>query len=185
MPGKKDPSTFSRNPAAIRRRLRNANKPFERDLEMLNQVQGYKPVAEWDLEELSKGRPKDATGRFRPGSAPKWLTSKIMAEIKTRLREEASFALSSQLGAALDCVKKIIESEDVDDEGRPIVDAKTKLDAAKFVIEHTVGKAKALVEVDTTESYREFLAGALVLPQGGQAHPVIEGTAMFEDEEPE
>lgn len=178
----KDPDSLSRRPSAIRARLRKSAQPFERDLEMLNQESGYKPVSEWDLEELSKGRPKNPNGSFRGGPAPRWLTSKIMVEIKTRLREEASFALSSQLGAALDCVKKIIDSEDVDDTGRPIVDAKTKLDAAKFIIEHTVGKAKALIEVDTTESYREFLAGALVLPSGASAHPVVEGTVLYESE---
>lgn len=171
---------WSRRPEAIRRRLRDRTSDFERDLEMLDQEMGYKPVSEWDFEELARGRPKDKNGRFMTGRRPKWITTKVMNEIKERLGTEARFALSAQLGSALECVKMLVECTDVDDNGRPFVDAKTRLDAAKFIIEQTLGKAKVAVSLDTAESYREFLAGALVLPGGKSAHPVIEGTVMFD-----
>ncbi len=62
---------------------------------------GYKPVSEWDLEELGRGRPRNRNGSFAGGSAPKWLTPAIEAERRRRLKEAAHDALMAHTDAAM------------------------------------------------------------------------------------
>src|SRR5688572_29031807 len=52
----------------IRARARRGRKITERELELL-----YKPMDEWDEEELARGRPRAADGTFR-GKSPSWIT---------------------------------------------------------------------------------------------------------------
>ncbi|WP_328651318.1 hypothetical protein OG598_24960 [Micromonospora sp. NBC_00330] len=81
---------LSRYRKQILRRLRRGNNP-ERDLPML-MAAGYKPVSEWDDEELSKGRPRNSRGSIC-GRAPSWLTGQIEAEALRRLKEATLSAL--------------------------------------------------------------------------------------------
>lgn len=183
MPQRTPASKLSNDPLNIRKRLRRQAVPLERDLKML--ADSRKPMSEWDTEELARGRPRASDGSFR-GDTPKWITPLIMDEAKRRLRTNSLETLTSKVIDAIEVVYKIMMCEDRDGEGRPIVDARTRLQAATFIIEHTIGKAKVPVELNgSADGYRQFLAGALkMVDTNGQlvdAHPVIDGDFVEEE----
>jgi hypothetical protein len=66
--------------ARARRRAKRAEMMSEEEFQAL-----YKPVDEWDLEELSRGRPRNAKGEFR-GPAPKWITRDIHERAMERFK---------------------------------------------------------------------------------------------------
>lgn len=182
----KDESKLSRDPKQIRIRLRRAAKGnakrdgrMERDIEMLYQ----KPIEEWDLQELAHGRPRNAAGDFR-GRTPTWVTPTIQKEAKKRLLDETLGDLAGHIGKAVKCIGDLIESDVLDENGKPIVDARTKLAASTFVIEHFTGKPKAFVEIDASDDTRAALAAAIVLEDGkDQSHLVLEGESYWDDME--
>ncbi|MEH1098210.1 hypothetical protein [Micromonospora sp. CPCC 205561] len=75
---------LSRKPKEIRKRLRRGDD-LERDLAMLEEA-GYKPVSEWDDEELAKGKPRDRRGSFS-GRTPEWRKEQVEAEALRRHKE--------------------------------------------------------------------------------------------------
>lgn len=173
----KDESKLSRNPAQIRRRLRRSSQlqdgRRDRDIEMLYQ----KPISDWDIEELARGRPRNSVGDFR-GATGSWITPAVQQEAKRRLIDETMGKLTGHLNSAIRAVGKLITSEEVDDKGKPIVDARTRLAAAQFVIEHVIGKPKALVEIEAADFTRKLIASAIVLDDGQpqDAPIVLEGS---------
>jgi hypothetical protein len=178
-----DESKLSRNPRQIRNRLRRRTQFMERDAEMLYE----KSLDEWDIEELSRGKPRAKDGTFR-GPTPRWITPLVAVEAKRRMLDHAIGALAGHLDQAIVTMGNLLTNEDVDDKGRPIVDAKTKYAAAAFIIEHLIGKPKALIEVDDKrDETKHVLASAIVLDDGQpQGHLLaIEGEIVEDDEEPE
>lgn len=182
----KDPSKLSRKPEQIRRRLRRKGAAFEQDLEIYNEVMSRKPVSEWDLEELARGRPRNADGKFG-GVAPAWLTIHVQREAKRRLVEQTLSEMSIHVASAVRAISQLITSEEVDENGKPIVDARTRLAAAQFVIENIVGKPKAIIELNAGEEIRGAIAAAIVMDDGlPQDQPyVIEDVEFTQDDEEE
>lgn len=178
----KDSSRLSTEPAQIRRRLRRKHEHFQEDLELYKKHAGYKPVEEWDLEELAHGRPRNKAGDFR-SRAPGWMTVEIAKEARRRLLDQAFGGLASHLNAALKVVKELMESEEVDDKGRPLVDAATKLKAAMFIIEHVIGKPTSVVQVDGLDMTRQILASAIVLDDGNPQDEIVVLDGEFTEED--
>jgi hypothetical protein len=180
----KDESKLSTNPAHIRARLRRQNSTLNRDLELYAQHSGFKPVAEWDLIELAKGRPRNKDGAFR-GPSPKWLTFEIAQEAKKRLLDETFGELAQYATRAVKVIYDLMLSDAVDDNGKPVVDAKTRLAAATFIVEHIIGKPKAVVELEATDFTRQALASAIVLDDGLPQDPeiVLEGEIVEDDDD--
>jgi hypothetical protein len=175
----KDPELLSRNPKAVRARLRRANADMNRDVEALLP----KPLDEWDLEELAHGRPRDKNGTFL-GAKGKWITPKVQEEIKKRLITKTFGDLSLEASAAIKTVHKLMTSDEVDYDGKPIVTPSVRLDAAKFVIEQIIGKATKKIDIEEGSTLHTILASALVNPDGRPAHPVIEGQIVeYEDDD--
>jgi len=181
----KDESKLSTDPKQVRIRLRRAHRNpkrdgrIARDMEMLYQ----KPIEEWDFEELAHGRPRAADGSFR-GKPPSWVTPYVHKEAKRRLLDETIGQMAGHIGKAVKLIGELIESQEIDDNGKPIVDAKTKLAAATFVIEHFLGKPKLLLEVDATDQTKQALASAIVLDDGAdQSHLVLEDAEYWENME--
>lgn len=187
----KDPSGLSKDPAQIRRRLRRAVKRAKRlgddtdlryDLEQYRQATGFKPVEEWDLEELAHGKPRNSKGGFQ-GRQPTWITPDVAREAKKRLYEHAFGRLGANVDLAVQTLVNLIKSEETDEKGKKIVDARTKLDAVKFIIEHVIGKPTSTLQVDATDEARTMFAAAIVLDDGKpQGHLVIEGDVVDDDE---
>lgn len=188
----KDTSKLSMKPEHIRNRLRRARKLADKtgddsvlrwELEKYQEVTGFKPVEDWDLEELAHGRPRGPKGTFR-GPIPKWITADVTREAKKRLFGHAFGQMGSQVDLAIKTIYNLMTSEEVDDKGKPIVDARTKLAAAQFILEHVVGKPERVVSLDVTDNVRQMVASAIVLDTGVEdSHLVIEGSATVVDEE--
>lgn len=188
----KDESKLVNDPAQVRVRLRRMARngkthtdAFRNDLRRL----GYKPLDEWDFEELARGRCRDANGVIRRGNTPTWIGERaIQEEIKRRLHDKTYARITHMVPLALKAMEKLITSEEVDDNGKPIVDARTKLAAATFIIERVVGKTPVTLEVSAQEDkVRTALVPAIVLDDGQpQGHLAIGDTIdgeIVEDEE--
>jgi len=148
-----------------------------RDLQVLADS-SRKPLDEWDLEELARGKPRDKNGGFQ-GTAPKWITPVIMQEAKRRLHVGALSTLGALVGDAIKVVHTMMMDDSTDDNGRPIVDSRTRLACAMFIIDHVLGKPKQRVEMEADGGFRTMLAKALLMRDSatGQltsAHPVID-----------
>lgn len=181
----KDESKLSQDPAQIRVRLRRAAKGdkkrdgrMKRDMEMLYR----KPIEEWDLEELARGRPRAKDGTFK-GRPPSWINPQVQAEAKRRLLEETFGKMAGHIDLAVRTIKDLMTSEEVDENGKPIVDARTKLAAATFTIEHILGKPKAVIEVGADDFTKAVIAQAIVLDDGlPQGHLELEGADVIDAE---
>lgn len=156
-----------------RHRARRAGAKLERELEIIYE----KPLDEWDLEELARGRPRARNGTWAGGS-PRWLTPAIREESQKRFQEMARGQLVGHLEAAISVVGELATCDEVDERGNFIVPASVRLSAATYVIDQILGRATAKVEHDVTDKFGAFLAGAMVLEDGEDAHPVIEGAVV-------
>jgi hypothetical protein len=173
--GRKSDDRLSKKPQQIRNRLRRGAAKSDADLEMLMQNDSrWRPVEDWDYEELAHGRPRTKLGDFR-GITPKWITPHVAAEARRRLRERAFAELSGHIGAALEVMRAIMDD--------PNEDSRIRLDAAKFVVEQVLGKAKVSVDLESSNQVKTMLAAALILPSGEPAHPVIQGDYIVEEDE--
>lgn len=146
--------------AAKQARARARRKARERDkaISIL-----YKPLEEWDAEELARGKPRSADGSFR-GPAPAWINAAVHEEAIKRFKDISQSDLRALVPTALDTVKMIMTSEATDDKDRPLVPAGVKLDAAKWTIEHLVGKPTQRQELDISVKLQGVLAAVMVGP---------------------
>lgn len=174
MPRAKDPSRLSKKPEQIRNRLRRKGKALFQDIDLYIENGGTKPLDEWDLEELARGRPRAKNGKFA-GRAAQWIQPSVAMEARRRLFQHAYGGMARHLDLALETVANLMNCTDLDENGRPIVDAAVKLKAAMFIIEHIVGKPKTHIELEATDMAKQTLASALVLDDGSPAHPVVDG----------
>jgi hypothetical protein len=186
----KDETKLSTKPRQIRNRLRRSaqkqNKPYEADLKLLAKYDPHhKALEDWDLEELARGKPKDKNGNFT-GPSPKWITPAVAKEAKRRLLDLTVGQLAGHVDQAIKTMANLMVCEDTDENGKPIVDSKTKFAAAAFIIEHTIGRPKAIIELSETEDrVARSIASAIILddgrPQGH--HEVIEGELADQEED--
>lgn len=166
LPARKKPMTADGkvlSPKQIRARARRRAKRNEvmsdQELEYLYE----KPVEEWDMQELAQGRPRNARGGFS-GPKPKWITATVHERAMERYTAAVKTDMKSTTVDALDTIRWIIQNEDVDDKGKPIVPASTKLEASKFLIEHVVGKPTQRIESDVSVKLQGILGQVMVNP---------------------
>lgn len=180
----KDESKLSKKPEQIRNRLRRG-KALEADIRLYAEHVWGKPIEDWDMAELAHGRPRNKNGNFA-GMAPKWCTRAVQQEAKRRLLTMTMGQLAGHTDIAIKAMKNLIESTEVDDNGKPIVDARTRFAAAAFIIEHVIGKPTAIIQVDQTDEARSAIAAAIVLDDGqpqGHLTNVVEGEIVDEEME--
>lgn len=166
-------------PKQIRARARRRMKRAEIMTTQEQEVIFRKPIEEWDLEELSRGRPRNAHGNFR-GPKPQWITREVHEASMERFKTAIKSEMNATTVSAMEVVTAMLQNEDVDDKGRPIVSASTKLDAAKFLIEHVIGKPKQQLEADVSVKLQGILATVMGNPteilmgqaQGGLGYTV-------------
>jgi hypothetical protein len=167
---------LSQQPPAIRQRVRRASKNAEADTALLREVtmQRYKPIDEWDLDELAHGKPRNEDGRFS-GGRPKWITPIIEEEVRRRLRHETLLKFDRQAASAV----KVLADFLMNDE-----EPQLRFKAAQLILEYVVGKPEQKLNVNGNLQLQSMLAGALVLPSGEDAHPMIL-PGEFTEEEPD
>lgn len=179
--------TLSKDPKQIRRRIRRAEGKIQADVDLYLEERYNKPIEQWDLEELARGRPRDKNGEFR-GVTPKWITPTVQKEARRRLLDHAFGTMAGHVDLAIQTIANLIKSEEVDDKGKPIVDARTKLQACIFILEHLMGKPKAVVELNSAEDHvRGALVPAIMLRDGKpkRSPVVLEGEYTEEGDEDE
>ena len=127
-------------------------------------------ISDWDLEELARGRPKAKDGTFK-GRPPKFLDRQLHEEIMKRFETIVKQEMNTHTVSALEVIGRILDNDETDEKGRPVVPAGTKLDAAKFLVEHAIGKPKQRTETDISLKLQGILGAVMVQPNsdlGGQ-----------------
>lgn len=122
-----------------------------------------KPLDEWDEEELARGRPRDAAGGFR-GAQPEFITREIHERALERFKLLIREGMNVSSFTALRTIQMVLESDSVDYKGKPIVSAAQKLDAAKFLLEHVVGKPTQPTTTDISVKLQGILGAVMVNP---------------------
>jgi hypothetical protein len=159
--------------ARARRRAKQAKKHPNKPGQILkpHELQAlYKPLDDWDMEELARGRPRAWDGSFR-GSSPSWITREVHEEAMKRFKDVVKSEMNSQGVTALDTVRWIITNDETDDRGKPLVPASTKLQASQMLIEHIVGKPTQRVEQDISVKLAGILGAVMANPNEALAPP--------------
>lgn len=170
-------------PKQIRARARRrANKTSKRarSREIISEVEFealYKPIDEWDIEELAHGRPRDHNGAFS-GLKPKWITREVHERAMEAFQMAIKTGMNRMTPDALDTLQWVIQNEDTDERGKPIVPASAKNQAAMFLVEHVVGKPKQHVQQDISVKLQGILGSVLVNPHEALAPPEQGGAGM-------
>lgn len=170
--------------ARIRRRMKRNEVASEEEMKYLYP---HKPLEDWDLEELSRGRPRNRHGTFT-GRKPAWVTPEMYEMAMNRYKQLVKDEMNSITTKALKYMADAITNEDVDDKGKPIVPASTKADLSKFLIEHVVGKPTQRVEQDVSIKLQSILGTVMVNPNEAKgelapAHFPGVTMAMYGDED--
>ena len=143
----------------------------------------YKPIEEWDHEEIARGRPRSVDGKFKR-KRPPWMTRGMHEEAMQRFRHIIRDEMNVQTVQALTLIASILKSKRKDARGRPIVPASTKLDAAKFLVEHALGKPKQRVESDISIRLQGLLASAVVTPGTAELPAAPHSALMAPSDDP-
>lgn len=155
----------------IRARARRAgglNHVTEAEVKVLMR----KPLKDWTLQELAKGRPADKNGRFT-GASPFWVTREMHEKAMEMFKAHVRTDMNSHTVRALEVIREVMDNDEVDDKGKPLVPAGTKVDVAKFLIEHLMGKPTQPIQTDISIKLQGILGASLVMPDFSQ--PAIEG----------
>lgn len=149
-----------------------------------------KPLEEWDLEELARGRPRDKNGNFT-GVAPKWITREMHEKSIELFKNMIRTDMQSHTILAMDTIKDLLQDDSEDDRGKPIVPAGVKADLAKFLIEHLIGKPTQPIQQEFSVKLQGMLGAVLVQPhqlldgayEPSSSHRILEGVVVEEEEE--
>lgn len=143
----------------------------------LNPTRYRKPVEEWDLEELARGRPRAADGSFK-GRNPKWVSSEVLEESRKRFQQGSLTAIEASFDSAIKVITHILK--DSDNEPR------VRLDAAKFIVNHVMGTPRVRAEIVTNSPFQSILAASLVNPDGASSHPLqIQSSSPSQEQDPD
>ena len=146
-----------------KRRRRQGGKTTYKEYELAEKYANRKPISEWDSEELARGRPRNKDGSFS-GPKPAYVTMAIHEEAV----EQFTKVIKTEMGVAtihaMEQLNNILKNEETDYRGKPLVSASTKLDAAKFLVEHLVGKPKQRIESDVSVKLQSILGSVIVNP---------------------
>lgn len=144
-----------------------------------------KPMEEWDLQELAKGRPRDKNGNFT-GASPKWVTRDMHERSLELFKKAIRTDMQSHTIRALEVISDVMDDESCDDKGKPNVNASTKVDVAKFLIEHLMGKPTQPIQSDISIRLQGVLGASLVMPSeltaiGSSGTPTYRASSSHRD----
>lgn len=135
----------------------------------------YKPLAEWDSEELARGRPRDKNGKFG-GKAPAWITRELHEEAMTRFRTAVRDDLNASAVTAMSTIQMLLTDDSEDEKGKKNVPPSVKADIAKWLAEQVVGKPKQHVQSDISVKLQAILASSVISPD---TLPALPGAQML------
>ena len=140
----------------------------------------YKPVEQWDMEELANGRPRNARGKFDGGPKPRWIDREVSERATELFHEKVRGGMNGLTVSALATLQHLVENEGTDNRGRPLVPATVKAQVSQFLLEHVVGKPKQRIESDISVKLQAILGVVMANPnealsspaQGGQGYSI-------------
>jgi len=188
---KRQEKDYKLTPKQIRARARRAGgleNLSDREIQALKKT--MKPIEQWDLEELARGRPRDKNGGWT-GRAPSWVTREWHEKAVNQFKQRIRMDMQSHTIVAVDTLLELLNDNTEDNRGRLRVTPSTKADIAKFLIEHLLGKPKQPIEADINLKLQGILGAALVMPdqlggyQASSSHRELEGVvdAELEDDD--
>lgn len=144
----------------------------------------YKPLDEWDEEELAKGVPRELWGKKAAGQL-KWMPRAVHEEIVERYQAVVKGQLRELTPAAIRQMIYLLENEERDRRGKPIVSANVKVTIIQLLLEHVVGKPTQRIEADVSVKMQAMLAHVMVVPdqEGGEMTQGFMGLGPPPDEE--
>lgn len=164
-------------PKQIRARQRRAVKRKRQPLMSEQEFEAlYKPIEEWDLEELAKGRPRNRDGNFQ-GRKPTWITREVHERSMDLFKTTIKMEMGSLTPTAIETIRYILEDDRMDERGKPLTPAAAKLQASTFLLEHAVGKPKQEVTQDISVKLQGILGAVMVNPNTALAQPEQGGNA--------
>lgn len=147
-------------PSALRKRIAAGEtidpktKAFTRLSPSTTQVLiGTDDIADWDDEELRRGRRRDRAGGFA-GVDPQVVPKAITDELTRRLLSQAEEVMRDSL---VDAVKVLVEI--VQGEG---FEAKDRLTATKMIMDRVMGKEPMRLELSSDKPWQVALKGGIV-----------------------
>lgn len=155
----------SLNPKAIRTRARRKRVRGKPDGLTKEETEAFyrKPIDEWDMEELAHGKPRNSQNNFK-GRKPTWVTAAVSEEMAKRFRAVVKDNMNVHTVKALEKLGELIESDERDERGKPIVPPSVQLQATQFLLEHVVGKPNQRIEADISVKLQSVLAQVMVNP---------------------
>jgi hypothetical protein len=151
--------TSKRIRARARRHARLGSKLMKEDADAL-----WKPIEEWDMEELARGRPRAADGSFR-GPKPAYITRELHETAMDNFKKMVRSEMNGNTVDALLVLNEVLNNNMYDAKGRPVVSWATKADAAKWMVEHVLGKAVQPTTTDISAKLQLILGAAMVNPE--------------------
>jgi hypothetical protein len=157
------PEGLVMTPKQIRRRAMRKLKSNPR-MRLDEAYEGtLKPLAEWDLEELARGRPRNERGTFE-GAAPAYVSRQITEEALERFKKVIREEMNSHTIIGLKTLAMVLDDDRVDHKGKPFVSANVKVDVAKFFLDHVVGKPVQPTQSEISVKLQGILGAVLVSP---------------------
>lgn len=181
-------STSSRTEEELEARRRRAKARRARDRALTKQMQALggwdKALDDWDIEELARGRPRNIDGSFT-GVQPKVIPVRVLEEALKRFKDMTQADIRALVPSAVETLQKFITDDRLDDRGRLVIPASVRLEAAKWVIEHLVGKPTQRIEGDISVRLQGILANVMVSPDkvGNGMRPAIEAESWEVEDE--
>jgi hypothetical protein len=123
----------------------------------------YKPVEEWDEEELARGRPRNSAGDFR-GAAPQWLTREVYEKAMERFKQIVRMEVNALGPVAMGVIRNIMVDEETDSRGKWRTPASARLQAAQLMLEHIIGKPVQEMHSEISVKLQAILADATAGP---------------------
>jgi hypothetical protein len=160
-------------PKRIRARARRALKRGKR-VSVVDMENLWKPIEDWDMEELARGRPRAADGSFR-GRKPAYITRELHEQAMENFKSLVRTQMNGSTVDALMVLNSVLNNDEIDHKGRPVVPWSTKVDAAKWMVEHVLGKAVQPTTTDISIKLQSILGAAMVNPSEVDMPRELEG----------
>lgn len=123
----------------------------------------HKPVEDWDMEELARGRPRGADGTFR-GKIAKYVTREVHEAAMSRFKNAIRAGMNANAVQALATMDLILSNNDLDDKGKPVIPPSVKLQASQYLLDHVVGRSVQPTQTEISVKLQAILGSVMVSP---------------------
>lgn len=154
---------------STRQTRRRARRKLEKGLHLSDEEfeHLFKPLSEWSMTELAEGYPHaDSTGKKLPSTAT---SSLFRGEMRERVRDELEKRVKAKLDGlairATESLQSVLDNEEIDGRGRPVVPAGVKASTAQYVIDRMLGKPTQHIESDLSAKLTAVLGDVMVSPE--------------------